>query len=107
MKCPKCGSGDICYKDTEIGSWRCGHCFYQWPISEEILTPRQRDLALLGECPWCEENIRGWNLLSSGISSNVTRAVSFQEIEGLEKIYPGIDIRTGHKLDCEHSDIKL
>lgn len=136
MKCPKCGSEDtqngadglwcqrcsdytMTYKErlkkervAELGMIALDGCinqedgddmaalFKDFNQEKAMLTSRQRDLALLGQCPWCEASIRGY----------VREPASCQyHEERLEQNYKkeGLDMWSGHKLDCEHKDIKL
>ncbi len=66
-----------------------------------LLTKRQEHLALLGKCPWCEENIRVW------VKPQYIVAEIKTDSDGIQYIANRIDSDTGHKLDCEHKDIKL
>lgn len=108
MKCPKCGSEEIdtiLYENNSGVQNKylyCSACSLEEKIQVDdgILTHRQRDLALLGQCPWCEENIRDfWRFWGKEISEYTPTGQRMKE--------EGVDSRSGHKLDCEHKDIKL
>jgi len=65
------------------------------------LTARQRDLALLGYCPFCEEQIRGTWLYQEylrGFSSEWIADSFHRSLESID---------TGHRADCEHKEIRL
>jgi hypothetical protein len=62
--------------------------------TERVLTEHQRDLALIGVCPFCSQPIRG---------HRVARAD--RHIDKL--IVEGIDPMTGHKMDCAMPEVRL
>jgi hypothetical protein len=62
--------------------------------AEPVLTDRQRDLALLGICPFCERGIRGHRV------ANADRRID-------KLIAEGIDPMTGHRMDCAMPEVRL
>jgi hypothetical protein len=59
-----------------------------------VLTERQRDLALLGLCPYCEQPIRAYRAPSAS-----------RRIDDL--LTSGIDPMTGHRMDCAMPEVRL
>ena len=66
------------------------------------LTARQVHLALLGYCPFCEEQIRGMWMYAEYL-----RGFSVYRIPDAYR--PAVlEVRdTGHRADCEHKEIRL
>lgn len=58
------------------------------------LTQREKDLALLGYCPYCKRPIRNWKVSTSYIY----RTKLSKE---------GIDDITGHSISCDYKEITL
>jgi len=71
------------------------------PMTIPDLTARQMHLALLGYCPFCEEQIRGmW------VYAEYLRGFSSEWI--VDSPHPSLEsIDTGHRADCEHKEIRL
>jgi hypothetical protein len=66
------------------------------PSKPPLLTSRQRDLALLGICPFCERGVRGHYR---------PNAESKKLIDDL--LSKNIDPITGHDLNCSMPEVRL
>ena len=61
------------------------------------LTPHQRDLMLMGMCPFCEERIKNWKPVFGSFAPEWWATI--REV--------GRDPNTGHKLNCKYKNIRL
>jgi hypothetical protein len=57
-----------------------------------LLSSRQRDMALLGICPFCEQGVRGFK----------QREGSYDQL-----IENSIDPMNGHRMDCPMPEVRL
>ena len=67
------------------------------PMSKPELSQHQRDLMLMGLCPFCEQQIRGWEPVTGFCAPEFWASCDDR----------GIDGGTGHKKSCEHKEITL
>jgi len=63
----------------------------------EQLTQEQRDLALLGKCPYCKRGVKGWKPMLGSFAPEWWATMDEN----------GIDAATGHRKDCAYKDIRL
>jgi hypothetical protein len=61
------------------------------------MTQAQRDLALLGKCPYCEQSVRGWKPVFGAFAPEWWATMREH----------GIDGANGHRENCAHKDIRL
>jgi hypothetical protein len=61
------------------------------------LSQHQRDLMIMGKCPFCERTIKDWKPVVGSFAPEFY-ATCYDH---------GIDPSTGHKEDCPYKDIKL
>ena len=63
-------------------------------VPKHPLSEWERDLALLGYCPFCMQQIRNWKISNS---------LSFRR----KQLERGIDDITGHTVLCKYKEINL